>query len=69
MKRLIWISTLACLALFTACGKEDAAPAADTPVSTEPVTETAPDTVDATETETESAVVVEESAAEVEPDR
>jgi thiol:disulfide interchange protein DsbA len=67
MKRIIWISTLASLALFTACGKEEAAPAVDTTDSTEAATEVVTDAVESAETETESAVVVEESAAEVEP--
>ncbi len=67
MKKIIWISTLASLALFAACGKEDPAPV-DASVSTEPATETVTEAVEGTTTETESAVVVEESAAEVEPD-
>jgi thiol:disulfide interchange protein DsbA len=66
MKKIIWISTLASLALFAACGKEDPAPV-DASVSTEPATETVTEAVEGTTTETESAVVVEESAAEVEP--
>ncbi|MDH5502278.1 MAG: DsbA family protein [Gammaproteobacteria bacterium] len=67
MKRIIWISTLTSLALFAACGKEDAAPAVDTSAGTEPATETVTEAVEDTATETESAVVVEESAADVEP--
>ena len=68
MKRLIWISTLASFVLFAACGKEDAAPADDTSVGTEPAAETTPaETDEGTPGEAESAVVVEESAAEVEP--
>jgi thiol:disulfide interchange protein DsbA len=69
MKSIIWISALASLALFTACGKEEAAaPAVDTTDSTESATEIVTDSVEPEEAETESAVVVEESAAEIEPD-
>ncbi|MDH4056442.1 MAG: thiol:disulfide interchange protein DsbA/DsbL [Gammaproteobacteria bacterium] len=68
MKRIIWISTLASLALLAACGKEEAAPATDTSVSTtEPSADAVAEAVEDTATETESTVVVEESAAEVEP--
>jgi thiol:disulfide interchange protein DsbA len=68
MKRLFWISTLASLALFAACGKEDTAPADEAAVGAEPVTETTTEATETTEpAEDTSAVVVEESAAEVEP--
>jgi len=67
MKRIIWISTLTTLALFAACSKEDVAPAVDTSVDNEPAAETVTEAAESAATETASAVVVEESAADVEP--
>lgn len=68
MKRLFWISTLASLALLAACGKDDAAPADETVVGAESATETTTEGAETAESaEDKSAIVVEESAAEVEP--
>jgi len=70
MKRLISITTLTFLALSIAgCGKEETAPAQESPAveaeAPESVTQTAESSVVA---ETESLEVVEESAAEAEPE-
>lgn len=69
MKRLISISTLAILTLtFTACGKEDTAPV-DKPQAVEAATDEAvAQTPDNTAAADESTEVVEESAAEAEPE-
>ena len=64
MNKQIWIVTLAALSLITsACGKEDPAPVAATPVVEEATTQITEDaTTDTPEATTESVVVVEESA-------
>jgi thiol:disulfide interchange protein DsbA len=72
MNKKIWlisVSTLTILGLIVAgCSKEDPAPAVETPVVVEAVTETAEEATQEAATATESVVVVEESAAEAEPE-
>ncbi len=71
MKRLIWVFALLSLVSFAACSKEETAPAAEPVVDTEQPTDAVADeaaiAAEPEVAETESLVVVEESAAEVEP--
>ena len=65
MNKQIWIVTFAIVGLTIAgCSQDEPAPLAASPVVEEPVTAS---TAEAPATETESVVVVEESAAEAEP--
>ena len=69
MNKPIWTVTLAVFGLIiSACSKDDPAPVAEAPVVEEQVTDSAAETSAAPATETESVVVVEESAAEAEPE-
>jgi thiol:disulfide interchange protein DsbA len=69
MKRLISISTLAILALnFTACSNEDTAPVDETQAVEAQAEEAGAQTTENTVAAIESAEVVEESAAEAEPE-
>ena len=69
MKRLISISALAILALtVTACSKEDTAPVEQPQAVEAAVEEAAVESTENTVAASDSAVVVEESAAEAEPE-
>ncbi|NQV86016.1 MAG: thiol:disulfide interchange protein DsbA/DsbL [Woeseiaceae bacterium] len=71
MNKQIWISALATLTLFTAaCGKQEVAPAEEPIAATADQTEelAAADAVENAASQAESQVVVEESAADVEPE-
>ena len=69
MKRLISITTLTLLALaISGCSKEESAPAQEAPAIEAEAPESATQTAESSVPETESLEVVEESAAEVEPE-
>jgi thiol:disulfide interchange protein DsbA len=69
MKRLISITTLTFLALATAgCSKEESAPVQEAPTVEAEAPEAVSEAVESSVPETESLEVVEESAAEAEPE-
>ncbi len=69
MRRLIWTGALGALMFVaTGCGKEETAPAEEAAVVEEQATETVTDVPESSVPDTESIQVVEESAAEAEPE-